>query len=90
MEIMTDRVEIGVLPQLAEMKSIDEDWSGVSAPAARRRLQNRLNQRARRKTATFLLKSLKFLANAELRIREASAEDAWNGHSTRHDSKGGI
>jgi len=30
----------------------DEDWSGISDPKTRRRLQNRLNQRIRRKFAT--------------------------------------
>lgn len=27
----------------------DEDWSGITDPKTRRRLQNRLNQRSRRK-----------------------------------------
>ncbi|BAE62475.1 unnamed protein product [Aspergillus oryzae RIB40] len=36
------------MPQQFMAYSPDEDWSGVTNPAARRRLQNRLNQRAYR------------------------------------------
>lgn len=39
---------IPVLTQLPNLRSADEDWTGVTAPAKRRRLQNRINQRARR------------------------------------------
>ncbi|KAK6213552.1 DUF3425 domain protein [Colletotrichum tabaci] len=38
-------------PRLAEMKDPTEDWTGVTSTAERRKLQNRLNQRARRRRA---------------------------------------
>lgn len=38
------------LPQPSAGYSTDDDLNGVSNPAARRRVQNRLNQRAYRKT----------------------------------------
>jgi len=31
-----------------ELRSVEEDWTGITEQAKRRRLQNRLNQRARR------------------------------------------
>ncbi|KAL2827161.1 hypothetical protein BDW59DRAFT_144348 [Aspergillus cavernicola] len=36
------------MTKLAEIRTPDEDWTGKSCPAERRRLQNRLNQRTRR------------------------------------------
>ncbi|KAK1998045.1 hypothetical protein LX36DRAFT_48823 [Colletotrichum falcatum] len=36
-------------PHLAELKDPSEDWTGVTSTAERRKLQNRLNQRARRR-----------------------------------------
>ena len=30
----------------SEVHGFEEEWSGVTSPAARRKLQNRLNQRA--------------------------------------------
>lgn len=39
---------IPVQTRLSNLRSADEDWTGVTARARRRRLQNRLNQRARR------------------------------------------
>ncbi|KAH8785580.1 hypothetical protein F5883DRAFT_535516 [Diaporthe sp. PMI_573] len=39
---------IPVQAQLPNLRSADEDWTGVTAQARRRRLQNRINQRTRR------------------------------------------
>ncbi|KAK1965391.1 hypothetical protein LY78DRAFT_580492 [Colletotrichum sublineola] len=36
-------------PSLADLKDPSEDWTGVTSTAERRKLQNRLNQRARRR-----------------------------------------
>lgn len=41
-------IPVQQLPQLAELRSVEEDWTGSTGPAKRRKLQNRLNQRARR------------------------------------------
>ncbi|KAK1450352.1 hypothetical protein CMEL01_07688 [Colletotrichum melonis] len=38
-------------PRLAELRDPSEDWTGVTSTAERRKLQNRLNQRARRRRA---------------------------------------
>lgn len=32
----------------ADVRSLEDEWYGISDPVARRKLQNRLNQRARR------------------------------------------
>ncbi|KAH6949188.1 hypothetical protein DER45DRAFT_580806 [Fusarium avenaceum] len=42
-------IPVQQLPQLAELRSVEEDWTGSTGPAKRRKLQNRLNQRARRR-----------------------------------------
>ncbi len=34
------------LPQQVEVRGPEDDWAGLTDPAERRRLQNRLNQRA--------------------------------------------
>lgn len=36
------------MPQLPEVQDAQDDWTGVTSAATRRRLQNRLNQRAQR------------------------------------------
>ncbi|OHE92576.1 hypothetical protein CORC01_12155 [Colletotrichum orchidophilum] len=38
-------------PRLAELRDPSEDWTGVTSTTERRKLQNRLNQRARRRRA---------------------------------------
>ncbi|OLN96276.1 hypothetical protein CCHL11_04461 [Colletotrichum chlorophyti] len=44
-------------PRLAEMRDPSEDWTGVTSTAERRKLQNRLNQRARRRRNQLLKKA---------------------------------
>jgi hypothetical protein len=38
-------VLLGQMPQQLEVRSVEEDWTGLTDAAERRRLQNRLNQR---------------------------------------------
>jgi hypothetical protein len=38
-------VLLGQMPQQLEVRSVEEDWTGLTDAAVRRRLQNRLNQR---------------------------------------------
>ncbi|KAM3077097.1 hypothetical protein ACMFMG_003434 [Clarireedia jacksonii] len=42
-------IEIQSMQQSVEAKTLEEDWTGTSSAAMRRKLQNRLNQRASRK-----------------------------------------
>ena len=39
-------VSLGRMPQQAHVLNLQDDWTGKSSSAERRRLQNRLNQRA--------------------------------------------
>ncbi|PQE29019.1 Aryl-alcohol dehydrogenase protein [Rutstroemia sp. NJR-2017a BBW] len=48
-EIRPMPVEIQPMPQSLEAKTLAEDWTGTTSAAMRRKLQNRLNQRASRK-----------------------------------------
>ncbi|KFZ08546.1 hypothetical protein V502_09288, partial [Pseudogymnoascus sp. VKM F-4520 (FW-2644)] len=42
-------IPVELMPQQVDVLSREDDWTGLSSPAQRRRLQNRLNQRAHRK-----------------------------------------
>lgn len=44
-------IPLSSMPQQAEVLAPEDDWTGLSSPAARRKLQNRLNQRAYSKFA---------------------------------------
>ena len=50
----TDSASIEVLPMpvaaRSEIRGMDEDWTGMTSSAMRRKLQNRLNQRASSKS----------------------------------------
>lgn len=41
------QITLGTMLQQLEVRAPTDDWTGVSDTAARRKLQNRLNQRAR-------------------------------------------
>lgn len=38
-------IKLGQMPQQSEVREPDDDWTGLNDPKARRKLQNRLNQR---------------------------------------------
>lgn len=44
----TPRIEILPMSQRSQVQNLGEDWTGTGSTALRRRLQNRLNQRASR------------------------------------------
>ncbi|KAK1595609.1 uncharacterized protein LY79DRAFT_511041 [Colletotrichum navitas] len=57
-EAVPTRITIKINPRLVELKDTSEDWTGVTSAAERRKLQNRLNQRARRRrTQTYPTKN---------------------------------
>ena len=41
-------IALGPMRQRTEVRSLEDDWTGVTSTADRRKLQNRLNQRAYR------------------------------------------
>jgi hypothetical protein len=43
------------MPQQNELKGPEDDWTGLSSPAERRKAQNRLHQRAWRKSYNTLI-----------------------------------
>ena len=47
------KIEILPMPQRSEVRDIKEDWTGKSSTVLRRKLQNRLNKRASRKSPLF-------------------------------------
>lgn len=46
-------ITLECMPQQIEMLTPEENWLGLSSSAERRRIQNRLNQRARSKSLRF-------------------------------------
>lgn len=48
-EAPAQSIELSWSSQRLALRDSKEDWTGISNPAARRKLQNRLNQRARSK-----------------------------------------
>ena len=45
---MANNMDLMKMPQLAEMQHPEDDWTGITKSADRRKRQNRLNQRAYR------------------------------------------
>lgn len=60
----TKRIPIQTAAELAEALAPTEDWTGTASSAKRRKLQNRLNQRARRKPTCFAYSRLFIIDNS--------------------------
>ncbi|KAI0097512.1 hypothetical protein GGR51DRAFT_540892 [Nemania sp. FL0031] len=47
--MMSKPIQLDDMPHMAEARSVEDDWAGISDLAARKKRQNRLNQRALRR-----------------------------------------
>jgi len=65
---------LGLMPQQPGMIGLAEDWTGLTNPAERRKLQNRRNQRAYRKLFHSLL-SMASLVNVSVCYLQESAKE---------------
>ncbi len=68
----TNKIEVTPMIQRFEIKDQAEDWTGKTNTALRRKLQNRLNQRAFRKCQLFNVCGLVMLTEYQAR-RESKA-----------------
>ncbi|KAI1192845.1 hypothetical protein F5X97DRAFT_63792 [Nemania serpens] len=72
------RIQIALMPQLAEAISREDDWTGTKDAAARRRAQTRLNTRAYRKRKTQAKKPGASMAAIESLIKPEALVDCWD------------
>ncbi|KAK2673733.1 hypothetical protein RAB80_011276 [Fusarium oxysporum f. sp. vasinfectum] len=70
-------VQLTFMPQLAEALSLEDDWTGTTDAASRRRAQTRLNMRAYRKRKAQEKKAMASKAEAET-IKSEPVVECWD------------
>ncbi|KAH7304717.1 hypothetical protein B0I35DRAFT_414296 [Stachybotrys elegans] len=72
------RIQLSMMPQLAEARSQDDDWTGTSDAAARRRAQTRLSNRAYRKRKALAKKAQASTTLTEELVKPELIVECWD------------
>ncbi|KAF2727858.1 hypothetical protein EJ04DRAFT_127798 [Polyplosphaeria fusca] len=76
--VMAPGIRLASMAQLAEARSMEDDWTGTKDAAARRRAQTRLNTRAYRKRRALVKKTEASRTISDAPIKSESLVECWD------------